>query len=464
VDPDLRQYQRELALSAIAARYSPKRLAPFTTKPSRSKISKPLFDLDVDDEDAEAIRQAIEQMEDVENAEVIRQAMERFEDDEDQALAFAIQQSLDQNKLGSVSTTPKASSSNLPRESPTSLGFLNARLPSAEVDIFTPSGLETALAFAGTGSPEKKLRFGVSGTQDGNKASFGMPSSSLQRSPTTVSKIGKNIRSRDLVQSIGESSSSASEPPAAVSDSEDDDMEEVDVPVPTASEDKETGIPVISSQSEPPPDLEESEGDEDMEEVETATSGQALPVEEPQVQPSLSSFPRGSSEVIPPLEHNKVPLFVSSRSSSPVREHGPAVAWEDPSSIAFSEVDIISHEPDYEAEVGNSRTEAADEEPWDAAHEIDPHAEEGEFARFLSQVKGRNLNDVQKEIDDEIKVLNDQRKAAMRDSEDITQQMISQIMASSRYINRGNSYLIKSYSTDDVEVVRYTLHHSTDGS
>lgn len=68
------------------------------------------------------------------------------------------------------------------------------------------------------------------------------------------------------------------------------------------------------------------------------------------------------------------------------------------------------------------------EEEWDAANEVDVRAEEGEFARFMSHVKGRNIDDMRKEIDDEIKHLNQQRKAAMRDSEDITQQMINQIM------------------------------------
>jgi DNA excision repair protein ERCC-5 len=71
------------------------------------------------------------------------------------------------------------------------------------------------------------------------------------------------------------------------------------------------------------------------------------------------------------------------------------------------------------------------EDSWDAAQEMDPHAEEGEFARFLSQVKGKDLDDVRREIDEEIKALNQQKKAAMRDSEDITQQMIAQIMVRS---------------------------------
>lgn len=67
-------------------------------------------------------------------------------------------------------------------------------------------------------------------------------------------------------------------------------------------------------------------------------------------------------------------------------------------------------------------------ETWDAAEEMDPHAEEGEFARFISQVKGKDLDAVRHEIDEEIRTLNQQKKAAIRDSEDITQQMISQIM------------------------------------
>jgi DNA excision repair protein ERCC-5 len=76
-----------------------------------------------------------------------------------------------------------------------------------------------------------------------------------------------------------------------------------------------------------------------------------------------------------------------------------------------------------EDEVGE--TTAAD---WDAAQEINVQEEEGEFIRFASQIKGRDLVQVRNEIDDEIRVLHQQRKAAMRDSEDITQQMVSQIM------------------------------------
>ena len=75
-----------------------------------------------------------------------------------------------------------------------------------------------------------------------------------------------------------------------------------------------------------------------------------------------------------------------------------------------------------------SRPPTPEVEDWDAAQEMDPAAEEGEFARFVSQVKGRNIDDVRREIDEEITSLNEQRRNAMRDSDDITQQMINQIM------------------------------------
>jgi len=77
-----------------------------------------------------------------------------------------------------------------------------------------------------------------------------------------------------------------------------------------------------------------------------------------------------------------------------------------------------------------SQKPIAADDTWDAAQEMDIHAEEGEFARFLSHVRGQDLDAVRREIDEEIKTLNQQRKAAMRDSEDVTQHMISQIMVS----------------------------------
>ncbi len=89
-----------------------------------------------------------------------------------------------------------------------------------------------------------------------------------------------------------------------------------------------------------------------------------------------------------------------------------------------------SRSPSPTGEVNGGASNQVVEQSWDAAEEMDPHAEESEFARFMSQVKGRDLEDVRREIDDEIETLNQQRKAAMRNAEDITQQMVAQIMVS----------------------------------
>ncbi|WVW83980.1 hypothetical protein I302_106003 [Kwoniella bestiolae CBS 10118] len=63
----------------------------------------------------------------------------------------------------------------------------------------------------------------------------------------------------------------------------------------------------------------------------------------------------------------------------------------------------------------------------------DMAAEEDDYARFLAQIKGRDLNEVRTEIDDEIRVLNSENRNAMRDSDEITQSMIVQIQTLLRH-------------------------------
>ncbi|KXN88602.1 DNA repair protein rad13 [Leucoagaricus sp. SymC.cos] len=478
MDPDLRQYQREMALSAIASRYTPKKLAPLTTKPAKPiyrkkdlKPSKPLFDLDVDDDDAVAIQRAIEQM--VE------------EEDEDKDLAFAIQASLDQAKFTPqrkvAGPSPlKPSSARFPVESPRSVGFPNARRPPG-IEIFAPSGLETALSFAGTSSSRNSFGRRVSGPQERPKSAFGAPfllssSHSRSNSSTAVSTANENDPQQKSVQPETSAPPPVTPPSTAISgfqaltDSEDDEMEEVDVPVTLPSTQEASQAPPESKPATPAPVvLQESESEEydDMEEVEVSIPKPAPPMAEPMVipanissqhtpsrEPSLVPTPESHAPiqappsppattiipaadgvietpvVFPPTPDNraKTSLFTWSRSPSP---SGSGVAEQVISAgptTAMTMDDSTSQELDADGQQVTAAGDRPDEEHWDAANEMDPHAEEGEFARFLSQVKGRNLNDVRREIDDEIKVLNEQRKAAMRDSEDITQQMVSQIM------------------------------------
>ena len=54
-------------------------------------------------------------------------------------------------------------------------------------------------------------------------------------------------------------------------------------------------------------------------------------------------------------------------------------------------------------------------------------SEQDDYARFMASIRNRDLNEVRTEIDDEIRVLHNQNKLAMRDSDEITHSMIAQI-------------------------------------
>ncbi|KAL1411532.1 DNA repair protein rad2 [Vanrija albida] len=69
----------------------------------------------------------------------------------------------------------------------------------------------------------------------------------------------------------------------------------------------------------------------------------------------------------------------------------------------------------------------------DEMHPEDMVVEEDDYARFLASIQNRDLNDVREELDDEIRILNMQTKAAMRDSDEITQAMIVQIQTLLRH-------------------------------
>lgn len=131
----------------------------------------------------------------------------------------------------------------------------------------------------------------------------------------------------------------------------------------------------------------------------------------------------------------------------------------DPVAISYSRGSSRSPSPEAE----ESHNAAATAEDWDAAQEMDPVQEEGEFARFVSQVKGKDLDSVRKDIDEEIRILHQQRKVAMRDSEDVTQQMTSQIMVSGE-IRFPASHNRNWTEIDHASTLRDSLYHITNGS
>ena len=198
---------------------------------------------------------------------------------------------------------------------------------------------------------------------------------------------------------------------------------------------------VVEVRSPPPP---QSDEDEDMEEVEAVALPPVpfrIPQSSIQSQPLQASIPA----VVEVRIHKRpeenagedgedAPISDWSRSPSP-RSRSPTGKTGPSTSAPTLDRSRGLLDPDDSFEQGPSGEQDQEHEDFDAAHEMDPDAEAGEFARWMSQVKGRNLDDVRKEIEQEINGLRKEQKAAMRDSEDITGQMIAQIMVSLRHLS-----------------------------
>ncbi|KAJ7593265.1 hypothetical protein C8J56DRAFT_778967 [Mycena floridula] len=349
VDPDLRDYQREMALTAVANRYSPlKKKKPTPSTPKPQKPSTPLFELD----EEEAERGA-------------------FSNDEDNDLAFAIQASLDHSK-------PQAPP---PQAGPSGM---SAR---EKEDLFSASTrLDTVLSFANS-APSSRFR--PSGHRPSSRISWGKDrlstpqSSSMLHSPVAGGSASYNTSavSASPSTSFSVQGSSFGTPYLLISPEVERTSSPVSIP-PISLADSPPSPPILVEESI----SQESDSDVDMEEV-------------PIVAQVAETIRDGSPEQTSPTSELRA---------------SPEPVHDDHASPSKPSTDL-------------SRPASPTGE-WDAADEMDPHAEEGDFAQFISHVKGKDLDDVRREIDDEITALNHQKKAAIRDSEDISHQSISQIM------------------------------------
>ena len=370
-------------------------------------------------------------------------------DEEDPELAVAVQASLDSQRtlvakpLSSQSVTqPPLSKDRTPLATAPS-----ARLHSYDDndDLYaSPSRLETALSIAGAGPPRRAS--GTHTQQTTQPSLFGTPSLLLpQQIPVQPSSLHPSKDGTEGIITAG----SLEEPP----------------------------LSPFSKPSSPSPELgraspkyladaaEESDVDDDMEEIAVVSStsttlGSALPPALPPRPPigdNRNDFPQRSGPRV---------SFDLPRPSSPTSTVlSPAVHVpeedSDHSAIEWSRSPSPIGEPSTnDVSVVGRHTEK--EESWDAAQEMDPHQEAGEFARFISQMKGRDLDTVRVEIDEEIRELNRQKKAAIRDSEDITQHMISQIMvcASYRCLQVFGVLTDLAYATP----IWYPVYHRANGS
>ncbi|KAJ3866045.1 hypothetical protein EV359DRAFT_37524 [Lentinula novae-zelandiae] len=367
-DPDIRTFRRDSALSAISRRYLPKPLAPLNTKGKQKAAIIPLFDLDEDEEN------------EVSSAEA--QQQDYWEEDEE--LAFAIQESLE---YSNVNTSMGASSSRtqVPLEMSQETGHQDTPRGTG-----SRSRLETALSIANASASRSSDHEPVR-----SSTSFGQPfllrSTPISRSaPEVNSSLPKGLNQPTIVPPAASSIVELGlQPEKALSmPLREDGVDGAQASVVKENNHSYMIVPLLSSEDE-----------DDMEEISMrnslATRADASP---PPDEPTITSTSELDSELNPGTHHTIFPL----RSSPPEK-------------------------PPSEHDRSRPPTPPLDED-WDAAHEMNPDTEEGDFAQFVSQVKGRNIDDVRREIDAEIASLDQQRKNAMRDAEDVNQQMVTQIM------------------------------------
>jgi DNA excision repair protein ERCC-5 len=415
-DPDLQEYQREMALSAISNRTSSKNLRPVTTRAIDRKSKRvPLFDLDDDDE-------LLEEQPVVHDSEL----------NDDDLVAYAIQQSFDESNLTKNVTS---TSQNKPTSS-TTRPISTSRDSSPEDDFYlAPTRLETALSIANAAASSRVQ----------SSPSQSVPIPTLFGRPTLL--VGPSKQPQIL----------------APLSSSDDEIKMVATSSVRNDRTFFSGLlqgpevlrPVTPKQAAPSLPISIEDDDDDMEEV------PVLPLHNTthDSTPLIVACPRPDKSPSPFL-----PLVPSTEEVQNVPSvQGPVIVPQD-ADLTHDPLFIISRTPSPSHEAADLRPLSPPiAEDWDAAEEMDVQAEEGEFARFISQVKGKDLGSVRREIDEEIKALNDQRKAAMRDSEDITQQMVSQIMV----WNTSFSFSIQSSNPlflDDVAFFRHTIHYGAYGS
>ncbi|RPD60121.1 PIN domain-like protein [Lentinus tigrinus ALCF2SS1-7] len=455
-DADLREYRREQAISALAARYTPNKLTPLTTRVARKRNSRPLFEPEddelpqlPDDQDDPELVSAIQESIELEEEASLHRAME-----ESRRLA-STQPSIPKNGESSGSAFDARPSPDRRR----SQQFHMVSDESDDEDLYTsPTRLETALSIGGAGPRRTPASKSHSSTPFPSSIVFGTPSLLLPQSLVSSP-------SKQPIEVPSDSEADMEEIPVAPSPQPERSSADMQPDVsPAASPVTSTTPPPVRTPSQelPPPIAPVtvfSDSDEDMEDVEVTQAPLSQPppnrlstdaaLAKKTAHFAIDTEARVDRPLQPTPRHLPPPAAVTRSDSASVPPSSTVVASGSGSSgvSAPSSSTEVSHSvevessSDSEAEPGETRWsrspsptagpstgENRAEESWDAAQEIDPNAEEDEYTRFLSHVKGKDIDAIRREIDDEVRELNKQKKNAMRDSEDITQQMISQIM------------------------------------
>ncbi|KAI0342772.1 PIN domain-like protein [Trametopsis cervina] len=420
-DPDLKEYQRNQALQALAHRLPPKHLSHKPVKRKR----EPLFIPEDLAEDAVVLDGG---------------------HDDDAQLAVAIQESLEHEEANNLQRALEASKTDFSRVPS------RTTIPGSNVGAST-SGSHTSYPETPQ-TPATRARTLSSKTQDQADAYFVDSDDDLYASPTrletalSIANAGPKklqtlakqpVPSEPLDLSFGvptlllSSAQNASPDASSKSPESDSDMEEVMAPH-SVSHTREASpkTSAIAAQTELIGERSDDDGESLVEispdELRTSLVSKSTKSPGPypqydsdhEVQPSME--PEATVQDLPAFQQ----LLPKERPVSVISDPLPGTADSD---IDGSDDEDGWDHPRTPIQSGvTEERQKTKHEDWDAAQEMDPQAEAGEYAQFMSQVRGKNLEDVRREIDEEIKALNQQRKIAMRDSEDVTQQMISQIM------------------------------------
>ena len=410
-----------MALAGIGKRRTPKKNpTPLLTKSQKMKQrAQPLFVPDSDED----------------------LPMSPAADDDDTVMQLALQESLESQETADLQHALEASrNESQGQESAHATSTAGSSLVHDGDELNVPGRLETVLAIANAGPTPKSISMT-------RRLSSSFPEASMFKAPKL--SIDHSFPSLDL-----------SDDGSLEYLDEVDEVKQATLPIVNTHTTPNTAhaplgdIPHPTGADEPPRarSVEEqfgdvSDSDEDMEPVlvsipEKKLSAPTTPLETP-LPKDIVSTPIRATKVHFDFDDDNLPNGRTGVAKSPSPEPSAQNPTHEPVLVPeqSEEEHVISdwsRSPSPVADslfaTGTPASKATTvEESWDAAQEMDPHAEEGEFARFLSQVKGKDLDDVRREIDEEIKTLNQQRKVAMRDSEDITQQMIAQIMVRSYY-------------------------------
>lgn len=200
--------------------------------------------------------------------------------------------------------------------------------------------------------------------------------------------------------------------------------------------------------------------------IERLEPAPALAMDDFDPSPHLSTADKGKARALPAVSPTHVRSSVqltqfshknespsSKHSSSPSLSPTPPPQSIDPAEVDDDEEIAWSASPTPPPPIRTYVEGAYPEPPSDLEEEeggVDMNAEEDDYARFLSQVKGKDLKAVQEDLDDEIKALNAQKKKAMRDGdESINQQMVSQIQVR----RSGGSDLVSMGQTNPFHVL-----------